>query len=68
MILVFRFLTGLGLGAEWGPGTALVAELWPPELRGRAAGILNTAFGCRLPARLGPVVSRRAAGPGFAGA
>src|SRR5215208_499967 len=24
--LVFRFLTGLGLGAEWGPGTAIVAE------------------------------------------
>src|SRR3954452_16661757 len=45
MILVFRFLTGLGLGAEWGPGTAMVAEQWRPAVRGRAAGILNTAFG-----------------------
>jgi MFS family permease len=46
MFLAFRFLTGLGLGGEWGPGTALVAELWPPRLRGRAAGLLNSAFGC----------------------
>jgi MFS family permease len=46
MFLGFRFLTGLGLGGEWGPGTALVAELWPPHLRGRAAGLLNSAFGC----------------------
>jgi len=46
MFLVLRFLTGLGLGGEWGPGTAIVAELWPPRMRGRAAGILNSAFGC----------------------
>src|SRR5205823_11026700 len=45
MMLLFRFLTGLGLGAEWGPGTAIVAEQWRPAVRGRAAGMLNTAFG-----------------------
>jgi MFS family permease len=45
MLVLFRFLTGLGLGAEWGPGTAMVAEQWPPAVRGRAAGMLNTAFG-----------------------
>src|ERR1700693_120613 len=28
-LLVFRFLTGLGLGAEWGPGAAMLAEFWP---------------------------------------
>lgn len=44
-LLIFRFLTGLGLGAEWGPGTALVAELWPPSLRGRAGGALHAALG-----------------------
>ncbi len=44
-LLVFRFLTGLGLGAEWGPGTAIVAEFWPPASRGRAAGALHAAFG-----------------------
>ncbi len=44
-LLVFRFLTGLGLGAEWGPGTAIVAEFWPPSLRGRAGGALHAALG-----------------------
>lgn len=44
-LLAFRFLTGLGLGAEWGPGTAMVAEFWPPSLRGRAGGALHAALG-----------------------
>ena len=44
-LLAFRFLTGLGLGAEWGPGAAIVAELWPPSSRGRAAGALHAAHG-----------------------
>jgi|SRR5215469_237853 len=43
--LVFRFATGLGLGAEWGPGTAIVAEFWPPASRGRAGAALHSAFG-----------------------
>ena len=45
MLMLCRFLTGLGLGAEWGAGTAIVAELWPSTDRGRAAGILQSAFG-----------------------
>jgi MFS family permease len=45
LLLVFRFLTGLGLGAEWAPGAALVGELWPPSQRGRAAAILQSALG-----------------------
>src|SRR5262249_42684343 len=44
-LLVFRFLTGLGLGAEWGPGCAIVAEFWPPSSRGRAGGALHAAHG-----------------------
>jgi MFS family permease len=44
-LLAFRFLTGLGLGAEWGPGTAMVAEFWPPSFRGRAGGALHAALG-----------------------
>jgi MFS family permease len=45
VLLGLRFLTGLGLGAEWGPGTAMVAEFWPPAVRGRAAAVLQSAFG-----------------------
>lgn len=44
-LLIFRLLTGLGLGAEWGPGTAIVAEFWPPASRGRAGGALHAAYG-----------------------
>jgi MFS family permease len=44
-LLAFRFLTGLGLGAEWGPGCAIVAEFWRPSSRGRAGGVLHAAYG-----------------------
>lgn len=47
-LLVFRFLTGLGLGAEWGPGAAIVAESWPSASRGRAAAALHSAYGVGL--------------------
>jgi len=47
-LLIFRFLTGLGLGAEWGPGAAIVAEFWPPASRGRAGGALHAAYGVGL--------------------
>src|SRR5260370_36006625 len=44
-LLVFRFLTGLGLDAEWGPGTAIVSEFSPPSSRGRAGGALHAGHG-----------------------
>jgi MFS family permease len=44
-LLIFRFLTGLGLGAEWGPGCAIVAEFWQPSSRGCAGGALHAAYG-----------------------
>ena len=44
-LLACRFLTGLGLGGEFAPGTTLVGELWAPARRGRAAGTLTAAFG-----------------------
>ncbi len=47
-LLTFRFLTGLGLGAEWGPGAAIVAEFWQPASRGRAGGVLHAAYGAGL--------------------
>ena len=47
-LLIFRFFTGFGLGAEWGPGAAIVAEFWPAASRGRAAGALHAAYGVGL--------------------
>jgi MFS family permease len=39
-----RFLTGVGIGAEWGVGTSLLQEMWPGNLRTKGAGILQSAF------------------------
>jgi MFS family permease len=39
-----RFLTGVGIGAEWGVGTSLLQEMWPEKLRTKGAGVLQAAF------------------------
>jgi MFS family permease len=40
-LLLARVVTGLGVGGEWGIGHTIVAETYPPSLRGRAAGVLQ---------------------------
>jgi MFS family permease len=40
-LLVFRLLTGLGLGGEWAVGHALLAESTPRSMRGRASAMLQ---------------------------
>ncbi len=44
MLIVFRVFQGIGFGAEWGVGAVLVAELVRPESRGRALGIIQSAW------------------------
>ncbi len=39
-----RFLTGIGIGAEWGVGTSLLQEVWPEKWRTRGAGLLQSGF------------------------
>lgn len=39
-IAIFRFLAGIGLGAEFGIGMTLAAEAWPARLRGRATSLV----------------------------
>ncbi|MBV9879149.1 MAG: MFS transporter [Gemmatirosa sp.] len=41
---VFRALLGLGMGGEWASGAALVAETWPARHRGRALGMMQSAW------------------------
>jgi MFS family permease len=39
-----RFLTGIGIGAEWGVGTSLLQEVWPQRWRTKGAGLLQSGF------------------------
>jgi MFS family permease len=41
---VFRVLLGFGMGGEWAAGAALVAESWPSEKRGKALGLVQSAW------------------------
>src|ERR1700719_141404 len=43
-LAVFRFLLGLGMGGEWTAGAALIAETWRPEHRGKALGLMQSAY------------------------
>ncbi|MBD0860419.1 MFS transporter [Gordonia sp. zg691] len=45
VLLLLRFLTGLGMGAEWGGGSSLVAETAPPKRRGLRIALLQSGFG-----------------------
>jgi MFS transporter, SHS family, lactate transporter len=42
-LLVFRALLGIGMGAEWPVGAALVMENWPQRSRGLMSGILQAS-------------------------
>jgi MFS family permease len=41
-LLVFRVLTGLGVGGEWATGQTLIGETFPAKLRARFAAIMQT--------------------------
>jgi MFS family permease len=41
---ICRAVVGLGMGGEWTSGTALVAESWPADRRGRAMGIVQSGY------------------------
>ena len=42
--MTFRVFEGIGFGAEWGVGAVLVAELVRPQSRGKALGIVQSAW------------------------
>src|SRR5262245_12055474 len=43
-LAVFRFILGLGMGGEWTTGAALIAETWPARHRGKALGLMQSAW------------------------
>jgi len=42
--IVLRFITGIAVGGIWGPCSALIAEHWAPQYRGRAASLVLSSF------------------------
>lgn len=45
MLLILRFMAGLGVGAEWSNGTSLVAETWSQRARPIGLGLLQSGYG-----------------------
>lgn len=43
-LATFRFVLGLGMGGEWTAAAALIAETWTPEHRGKALGLMQSAY------------------------
>lgn len=43
-LMAARVIVGLGVGGEWGAGTALVSETWPTRHRGKVLAWVQSAF------------------------
>jgi MFS family permease len=43
-LAVFRIFLGLGMGGEWASGAALVSETWSSKHRGKALGLMQSAW------------------------
>src|ERR1700682_272391 len=43
-LATFRFLLGLGMGGEWTTAAALIAETWRAQHRGKALGMMQSAY------------------------
>lgn len=43
-LALFRVALGVGMGGEWASGAALVSETWPAEHRGKALGLMQSAW------------------------
>ena len=43
-LATFRFVLGLGMGGEWTTAAALIAETWRPTHRGKALGLMQSAY------------------------
>ncbi len=66
LLVVFRIITGLGVGGEWATGQTYVGETFPPRVRGRYGAFMQTGapIGVALASVVGgfiaPVIGWRA--------
>lgn len=58
-LAVFRILLGIGMGGEWVAGAALITETWDAKHRGKAMGLVQSAWaiGYALAAIVAGVIS-----------
>ncbi len=58
-LVIFRIITGLGVGGEWATGQTYVAETFPPAVRGRYGAIMQTGapLGIALASVVGGFIS-----------
>lgn len=58
-LAIFRLLLGLGMGGEWVAGAALITETWDAKHRGKAMGLVQSAWaiGYALAAIVAGVIS-----------
>ncbi len=47
-LLIFRFISALGIGGEWAAGSSLVAETWPKSWRPWVSAGLQSAYQCGI--------------------
>jgi len=59
LLMVFRILTGLGVGGEWGTGQTYVGETFPAKVRGRYCAMMQTGapLGIALASIVGGLIS-----------
>ncbi len=59
-LLMFRFLSALGIGGEWAAGSSLVSETWPRKWRPWVSAVLQSAYqsGFILAALVGIVLAK----------
>ena len=58
-LLIFRIITGLGVGGEWATGQTYVGESFPPKVRGRYGAVMQTGapFGIVLASIIGGFIA-----------
>jgi MFS family permease len=61
LLMVFRIITGLGVGGEWATGQTYVGETFPPKMRGRYGAFMQTGapIGIALASIVGGFVAPR---------
>jgi MFS family permease len=58
-LLIFRIITGFGVGGEWATGQTYIAETFPPKVRGRYGAFMQTGapIGIALASIVGGLVA-----------